>query len=94
MTWETFHLACHSKEVLMKEKAMPESVCMCVSGVRPLGGGSYSARADQQPRRSGDGRSAGNEARWEVASRVQPRLGPQQQPRRLWHAGIPGCRGV
>ena len=64
------------------------------TGQCSLGGGSPAACAGWQQRRLGDGGSRGSEACWEVASCVQSGLGPQQQPRGLWHAGIPGHGGV
>lgn len=63
-------------------------------GLSPVGRGASPACPHWQPRRPGDGGSAGGEAQREVASRLQPRLGPQQQPRRLRSAGIPICRGL
>lgn len=59
-----------------------------------FGGGPPTACARRKQRRLGHRRSAGSEACREVAARVQPRLGPKQQPCRLWHVGLPGCRTV
>lgn len=41
-----------------------------LTGLCSLGGGSPAACADWEQWRSGDRRSAGGEARWQVASRV------------------------
>lgn len=64
------------------------------TGLRSLGGGAPAARAHRKQRRLGHGRGAGSEACREVASRVQPWLGPEQQPRRLRHVGVPGGGAV